>query len=74
MRFPDIDQYISDFEDLVQQASYTIGNEETIRFFLNSLTPSILEDDIRAPFPMTYAEYKAKAMEITKGKQMIKII
>ena len=38
MCFPDVDQYISDFEDLVQQASYTIGNEETIGFFLNGLT------------------------------------
>jgi len=51
MRFPDVDQYISDFEDLVQQAGYTVGNEETIGFFLNRLSPSILEEVIRDPFP-----------------------
>jgi Retrotransposon gag protein len=74
MRFPDINQYISDFKDLVQQASYTIGNKETIEFFLNGLTPSILDKVIRGPFPMTYGEYKAKAVEITKGRQMIGLI
>jgi Retrotransposon gag protein/Zinc knuckle len=74
MRFPDMDQYISDFEDLVRQVGYTIGNEETIGFFLNGLTLSILDEVIRAPFPMTYNEYKAKAVEIMKGRQMIELI
>jgi hypothetical protein len=74
MRFPDVDQYISDFEDLVCQASYTIGNEETIGFFMNGLTPSALDKVIRSPFPMTYNEYKEKAVNITKGRQMIELI
>jgi Retrotransposon gag protein len=74
MCFPNVDQYISDFEDLVQQASYTICNKETIGFFLNGLTPSILDEVIRAPFPMTYNKYKTKAVEITKGRQMIELI
>jgi hypothetical protein len=74
MCFPDINQYISDFEDLVQQAGYTIGNEETIGFFLNGLSPSILEEVIRDPFPQNYNEYKAKAVNITKGRQMIELI
>jgi hypothetical protein len=46
MCFPDVDQYISDFKDLVRQAGYTISNEETIGFFLNGLTPSILDEVI----------------------------
>jgi hypothetical protein len=74
MRFPDVDQYISNFEDLVQQASYTVGNEETIGFFLNGLSPSILEEVIRDPFPQNYNEYKAKVVNITKGRQMIELI
>jgi hypothetical protein len=74
MHFPDVNQYISDFEDLVQQAGYTICNEETIGFFLNGLSPSILEEVIRLPFPQNYNEYKAKAVNITKGKQMIELI
>jgi hypothetical protein len=74
LRFLDINQYISDFEDLVQQASYTIRNEETIGFFLNGLTPSILDEVIRTPFPTTYNKYKTKAIKITKGRQMIELI
>ena len=62
------------FKELVQQPGYTIGNEETIGFFLNGLTPSILDEVIRAPFLTTYAEHKAKAIEITKGRQMIELI
>jgi hypothetical protein len=46
MCFPDVNQYISDFEDLARQAGYTIGNKETIGFFLNGLSPSILEEVI----------------------------
>jgi Retrotransposon gag protein len=68
MCFPDVDQYISDFKDLVCQASYTIG------FFMDGLTPSILNEVIRTPFPTTYNEYKEKAISITKGRQMIELI
>jgi hypothetical protein len=54
MHFPEIDQYIADFEELVRRAGYTIGSEETISFFLNGLTPSILDTIIAPPFPETY--------------------
>jgi hypothetical protein len=74
VHFPDIDQYISNLEELVRQAGYTIDNEETIGFFLNSLTPSILDEVIRVLFPTTYTENKAKAVQITKGQQMIELI
>jgi hypothetical protein len=74
MHFPDVDQYISDFEDLVQKAGYTISNKETIGFFLNGLTPSILDKVIRAPFLTSYTKHKAKAIEIMKGRQMIELI
>jgi hypothetical protein len=74
MHFPEVDQYISDFEDLVHQAGYTIGNEETIGFFLNGLSPSILDKVIKFPIPQTYNKYKARAVNITKGRQMIELI
>jgi hypothetical protein len=53
---------------------YTIGNEETIGFFLNGLTPSILDDVVIPLFPTNYMEYKQKAVELTKAKQMIEVI
>jgi hypothetical protein len=67
MRFPDIDQYISDLEDLVHQAGYTVGNEETIGFFLNGLSPSILDEVVKIPLPRDYNEYKTRAVNIRKG-------
>jgi Retrotransposon gag protein len=67
IRFPDVDQYISDFEDLVRQAGYTVSNEETIGFFLNGLSPSILDEVIKFPIPQNYNEYKTRAVNITKG-------
>jgi Retrotransposon gag protein len=74
MHFPDVNQYISDFEDLVRQAGYTIRNKETIGFFLNGLSLSILEEVIRDLFPQNYNEYKAKVVNIMKGRQMIELI
>jgi hypothetical protein len=74
MHFPDVNQYISDFEDLVHQAGYTVSNEETIGFFLNGLSPSILDEVVKTPLPQDYNEYKTRAVNITKGQQMIKLI
>jgi Retrotransposon gag protein/Zinc knuckle len=74
MRFPEIDQYIVDFEELVRRAGYTIGSEETISFFLNGLTPSILDAIIAPPFPETYQQHKAKAIQHTKARQMVEAI
>jgi Retrotransposon gag protein len=54
MCFPEIDQYIADFKELVCCAGYTIGSEETISFFLNDLTPSVLDAIIAPPFPENY--------------------
>jgi hypothetical protein len=67
MRFPEVNQYIADFEELVRRAGYTIGSEETIRFFLNGLTPSILDAVVCPPFPTSYNKYKAKAVQHTKA-------
>ncbi len=33
-KFPDINQYIADFEDLANLSGYTVGNDETINLFL----------------------------------------
>jgi Retrotransposon gag protein len=74
MRFPDVDQYIANFEELVRRAGYTIRSEETIGFFLNGLTPSILDVVVCPPFPTNYNEYKAKAIQHIKAQQMVEAI
>jgi len=72
MKFPDIDRYISQFEELAHHANYTQGNNETIQFFIRGLSRPILEDIMKAPFPHTYQEYKERAVDSTKSRQIIK--
>ena len=74
MRFLEVNQYIANFEELVRHVGYTIGSEETIGFFLNGLTPSILDTVVCPPFLTNYNEYKAKAVQHTKARQMVEAI
>ena len=71
MKFPEIDQYIAKFEDLACLAGYTIGNEETINFFLKGLSQSVLKDIMKPPFTTTYNNIKDRAIQTTKAKQLI---
>jgi len=71
MKFLEIDQYIAKFEDLARLARYTIGNEETINFFLKGLSQSVLEDMMKPPFATTYNNIKDRAIQTTKAKQLI---
>ena len=71
MKFPEINQYITKFKDLAHLAGYTVGNEETIDFFLKGLSQSILEDMMKPPFTTTYNDIKDRAIQTTKAKQLI---
>src|SRR6267142_3371869 len=71
MKFPEINQYIAKFEDLAHLAGYTVGNKETINFFLKGLSQSVLEDVMKPPFAMTYNDIKDRAIQTTKAKQLI---
>jgi Retrotransposon gag protein len=74
MRFPEVDQYISKFEDLTSLAGYTIGNEETINFFLRGLPDDVMTDVLKPPFANTYDALKERAIAVTKSKQLISAI
>jgi len=71
MHFSDVDQYIAKFEDLACLTGYTIGNKETINFFLKGLSQSVLEDVLKPPFATTYNDLKDCAIQTTKAKQLI---
>jgi len=71
MKFPEINQYITKFEDLARLVGYTVGNEETINFFLKGLSQSVLEDVMKPPFAMMYNDIKDRAIQMTKAKQLI---
>jgi hypothetical protein len=43
-KFPEIDQYVSEFEDLASMAGYTVGNNEMVNLFLKGFenAPDVL--------------------------------
>jgi len=71
MKWPNIDQYINDFEKLVCLAGYTLGNQKTMGFFLEGLPRSVVEAILIPPAPDTYAASKEKAIQIMRSKQIL---
>ena len=74
MTFLDIDDYISQFEDLARQAGYTKGNPETTQLFLRGLDRSTLEGVLRPPFTHGYQAIKEHAIESTRSTQLVNSI
>jgi hypothetical protein len=74
MHFPEVDQYISKFEDLASLAGYTVGNEETINFFLRGLPDKVMTDVLKPPIVNMYPALKERAIAVTKSKQLISAI
>jgi Zinc knuckle len=74
MKFPHIDQYIAEFEELARQAGYTTGNPETAHIFIKGLTQSVMEDVFKAPTPTTYNEIKFKAIQCTRSRVLLENI
>jgi len=62
MKWPNIDQYINDFKKLVCLTGYTLGNQETMGFFLEGLPRSVVEAILIPPTPDTYAVTLLRAL------------
>src|SRR6266851_9107869 len=75
-KFPNIDQYITDFEDLANLSGYMVGNDETINLFLKGFegTWDLLNGILVPPLLTTYYELKNRAINVTKSRQLINAI
>jgi hypothetical protein len=71
MNFPYIDQYVARFKDLAHNASYTVGNSETINIFLCGLDPGVLNTVLNSENVDTYDQIKQRAISATRSKQLI---
>jgi Retrotransposon gag protein len=71
MTWPNIDQYIADFEKLVREANYTIGNSETIQFFIAGLPRTVAEDVLKPPLVHHYSDIKDRAIQSLRSRQII---
>jgi hypothetical protein len=58
MKWPDVDQYIQDFERVARKAEYPLTAPATVRYFLKGLTKSIINNIVKPPKVNTYAEIK----------------
>ena len=71
MKFPEIDQYIAQFEELARQAGYVQGNPKTTHFFLKGLAPSIVANVFWPPIVQGYQAVKEQAIQATWSKMMM---
>jgi len=71
MKYPDIDGYIAKFEELARIAEYNTGSMETIQLFLNGLDRKILAKVMGVPVPISYLQFKNRAVQVTKAQQVI---
>jgi hypothetical protein len=71
MKFPDIHQYISSFEELARLAGYTQGDEVTTCYIVKGLSPSVMIEVYKPPMPQTYAEIKQSAIDSTRFRMLI---
>ena len=54
MKWPEIDQYMMDFERLMHEVGYVTGTLESIQFYLKGLPTSMAKDVLKAPFTTMY--------------------
>ena len=71
MKAPEIDEYISKFEELCNKAGYTMGNTEVTYLFLKGLPKPILEDLVKGPQVGTYEDLKDRAIQVTRSQELL---
>jgi hypothetical protein len=71
MKWPDIDQYIQDFERVARKAEYPLTAPATVRYFLKGLTKSIVNDIVKPPKVNTYTEIKQRAIDSIVSQLLI---
>ena len=71
MTHPNIDEYISKFENIAREAGYTQGDEATTHYFLKGLTPGVLVDCLKPPTVDTYTQIKERAIQSTRSRILI---
>lgn len=74
MRWPLIDQYIMDFERLVQEAKYQSGTSECVHMFMSRLPIGVATNVLRSLLAQTYQEVVQRAVDSIKLKTLLDIM
>jgi hypothetical protein len=75
-KYPNIDGYIAEFEDLITQANYNLASQEAINLFLKGFSKnrSLLDKVFTPPVPVTYDAMKRRLIAIVKSMQLVNSI
>ena len=71
IRFPEIGQYITKFEDLSNKVGYVLGHKEVTHQFIKGLPQSILPDVMKTPLNVDYVTFKQRAINATRSLQLL---
>jgi hypothetical protein len=74
MHWPNITQYISNFERYARQARYMQGNAETTDIFLKGLPSQVLTDVLKPPYAAGYEAMKRKAIDAIQALVLLDTI
>ena len=72
MKWPEIDQYMMDFEKLSRKAGYKIGSPATVHQCLKGLPYSVAKDVLSPPLIHTYTAILKRAVESVKSQELLK--
>jgi len=75
-KYPDIDEYIANFEDLIVHAGYNLASKEAINLFLKGFSKNrnLLDKVFMPPVPTTYGAMKRRLIAIIKLMQLVNSI
>jgi hypothetical protein len=71
MKAPEIDKYISKFEELCNKAGYMMGNTEVTYLFLKGLPKPILKDVVKGPQVGSYKDLKDCTIQVTRSQELL---
>ena len=72
MKWPEIDQYMMDFEKLSRKAGYEIGSPASVHQCLKGLPYSVAKDVLSPPLVHTYTAILKRAVESVKSQALLK--
>jgi hypothetical protein len=75
-KYPEIDEYIASFEDLIVHAGYNLASQETINLFLKGFNQNrnLLDKVFTLPVPVIYESMKKQLIAIVKSMQLVNSI
>jgi hypothetical protein len=75
-KYPDIDKYVANFEDLIVHVGYNLASKEAINLFLKGFSKNrnLLDKVFTPPVPTAYGAIKRRLIAIAKSMQLVNSI